>query len=491
MKKWLLLLTWLTLAPAWGEDHYYIHFRTYPPRDVLVKRSSGTEQPASAERYQLTLESGATPALKLVFTHPGFRQREDSFYVQELLEQGNPVVQDGQTIYTWPPPDRALIRLEPENAVQALRWWVVYHPLVFALGLLLSGAVTLGGALYVRSSRRDKLRLAQLAQARAQATANDPLVSEQAMLGSYRIVDRLGVGGMAVVYKAVPDSSLDAQQAVAIKVIKPEFLENRDFVDRFRREIKLSTKLNHPNIVQTLDFGDQDGLLYVVMELLDGGDLDNQIPRQGMPFDQAMNFFRPILQGLLYAHGRGVVHRDLKPDNIMVTSRGEVKIADFGLARDHDATKLTKTGSAMGTPAYMPPEQLSGVEPHPSADQYSIGIAFYEMLTGRRPFEADDIMQLLVKQMSEDPPPPTRFKKSLNPIVEQILLRMLEKDPARRFESLSQVLEGFECVLAGRPWSMPAVTVQTETPGPGSGSFKLPTASQPVVDEGDTIGFGG
>lgn len=349
-------------------------------------------------------------------------------------------------------------RLELKPGPSHWLWYAFVFNRALGIGLAFMGigTVVTGTFLFrtakARRAQRDwDLKRAALV---AHADGSDPLVGS--ILGDrYLIVDVLGQGGMATVYRAVPSESLDQSEMVAIKVIQKQYAQDSEFQARFKREVLVSKGLNHPNIVRVEDWGEHSQMLYLVLEFVNGEPLDRQIPRRGWKLEEAMPTLASILSALSYAHEQGVIHRDIKPENIMVTKTGVPKIMDFGLARSQDLSKVTKTGSALGTPAYMPPEQITGARPTPAADQYSLGVMFYEVLTARRPFEADDPMAVVFKQMSEEPPSPLEFKPELNPTVAEILMRMLEKNPAARFASLDVVLEGLQTLSAGRSWELP------------------------------------
>ena len=216
---------------------------------------------------------------------------------------------------------------------------------------------------------------------------------------------------------------------------------------RFNREVEVSNTLNHRNIVQLIDWGEEDKMLYLVMEIVDGDTLREET-KEPMSEERFLELFRQISAGLEHAHQQGIVHRDLKPTNIMLTSKGIIKIMDLGLAKSaSQAHKVTQTGDALGTPAYMPPEQISGGTLTPKSDQYALGIVAYEMLTGGRiPFEGDpeDPMKLIMQQLSEKPPPIREWRPSIPEALEKAINRMLEKDPNARFESMAKAFEALE-----------------------------------------------
>ncbi len=311
--------------------------------------------------------------------------------------------------------------------------------------LLLAGVLAVPLGLAARSRRRVvQTRLDALAAFAAESGGKDPNVGK--VVGNYRLIDRLGRGGMAIVYRAVPDDTLETRDQVALKLMSPELAQDADFRARFQREVEVSCTLQHPNIVRVDDWGEQDGLLYLVMEVVEGDTFKGYMQKP-MELDMFLNLFGQVCQGLTYAHEQGIIHRDLKPANIMVNQKGIVKIMDLGLAKstraEHD---VTKTGDALGTPAYMPPEQISGGELSTATDQYAMGVMAFEMLTGRLPFEGkpDDAMALILQHLNEPPPPLREWRPKLPQALEQIVNRMLAKKAEERYPSMAEVQKALE-----------------------------------------------
>ena len=268
-------------------------------------------------------------------------------------------------------------------------------------------------------------------------------------LGRYHILEQLGEGGMATVYKAY-DTRLECD--VAVKVIRtekfmPEVLARAP--KRFEREAKALARLTHPNIVKVTDYGEYEGRPYLVMPYLPGGNLKGLLKERGrLNWQEAARTLIPVARALEYAHSQGVIHRDVKPSNILITQSGEYMLTDFGVAKvlEEEATvDLTGTAAAVGTPEYMAPEQASAKTADQRADIYALGIVFYEMLTGRRPFEADTPLGVIIKQASEPLPRPRQFVPDLPDRAEQILLKALAKKPEDRYQNmglLAYALEG-------------------------------------------------
>ncbi|MFN8611360.1 MAG: serine/threonine-protein kinase [Vulcanimicrobiota bacterium] len=309
----------------------------------------------------------------------------------------------------------------------------------FSLGLLVFG-------LFGTRHRRQVAELARREQLLATVDRSDSLTAQT--LGQYRLLNILGKGGMATVYKAVPADTLDPSQAVAVKVLRKEIAESSEYMERFRQEARVTSRLNHNHIVRMIDWGVERDYVYLVVELIEGGDLRARLAGQPLPLDEVWNALQPICQAVAFAHSRGVVHRDLKPENLLITASGIIKVGDFGLARTEDQERLTATGTALGTPAYMAPEQIQGCDPQPSMDQYALGVIAYELVTGRLPFSASDPVQLIFKTISEPPTPPSHYAR-ISDRLEKVLLRMLEKKPEARFASVSEAAIALEAALAG------------------------------------------
>lgn len=267
------------------------------------------------------------------------------------------------------------------------------------------------------------------------------------VLGRFRLVERVGAGGMATVYRAIPDDSNNSNQTVAVKIMRKELVEDREMLERFQRECKHTAELSHPNIVRMEDWGQQNDLFYLVLEWISGGDLRSRFDGP-VAFEDVWDVLEPLCSAVQYAHNRGIVHRDLKPENIMVTQGGLLKVSDFGLARAGNADKVTATGAVLGTPAYMAPEQIEGQEPSPSMDQYAIGIIAYELLTGRLPFVEEDSIQLIFSTVSKTPPPPSSFRQMPKPI-DDVVLKMLSKKPGNRFGNVQLAASALKEALLG------------------------------------------
>ena len=254
----------------------------------------------------------------------------------------------------------------------------------------------------------------------------------------YRIIDLIGTGGMAHVYRAV---NLSSRKVVAIKVLKDEFRNDAEFLRRFEREARAVLHLSHENIVRAYDIGETDGLPYIVLEFVDGRTLKEILDDNGpMPARIAVALVVQVLDALGAAHAAGIIHRDVKPQNVIVMQSGKVKLMDFGIAREVDANTVTFAGSTvLGSVHYLSPEQAKGLPVTEGSDLYSAGIMLYEMLTGRVPFDGDSSVAIALKHISDTPVPPIELTNRVSPALNDVILRALNKDVNRRYSSASEM----------------------------------------------------
>lgn len=254
----------------------------------------------------------------------------------------------------------------------------------------------------------------------------------------YEIKSMLGQGGMAVVYSAF---DIIDKKNVAIKILREEFLKNDDFIKRFNNESKAIAVLSHPNIVKIFDFSFGDKIQYIVMENIDGITLKEYIEqRQKLPWKEALYFVVQILKALSHAHNSGVIHRDIKPQNIMLLRDGTIKVTDFGIAKFSDQKTQTMTDKAIGSVHYISPEQAKGEMTTEKSDLYSVGIILYEMLTGRVPFEADNAVSVAIMQLQTSPKPLCQLDREIPEGLEEITLKALQKKPKYRYDSAQEML---------------------------------------------------
>ena len=266
--------------------------------------------------------------------------------------------------------------------------------------------------------------------------------------GRYLILSTLGRGGMGDVYK-VRDTKL--HEVMALKTLRPEIAADPGFIERFRNELKLARKITHRNICRVFDFHEEEGTPFITMEYMEGENLKNRIKDQGkLPEAEALNIAIQIAEGLAEAHGLGVVHRDLKPQNVMIEPGGGAKIMDFGIARSSDAAGLTQTGQMIGTPDYLSSEQAAGEPADHRADIYALGVILYEMTTGRLPFEGDTALSVITKHREAAAEDPKEINPDISEGLSRLILRCMEKDPTRRYQSSKELLEELRALEAGK-----------------------------------------
>src|SRR4051794_793420 len=276
--------------------------------------------------------------------------------------------------------------------------------------------------------------------------------------GRYRAQKRLGSGGMAEVWCA-EDEVLGRR--VALKLLGSRYAEDDEFRERFRREAQAAAGLAHPNIVGIFDRSEWDGTPYIAMELVDGRTLKDLVRDRGpLPPGMAVDLTIQVLRALAYAHRRGIVHRDVKPQNVILDDEGQAKVADFGIARA-GASEMTQTGAIVGTVQYLSPEQAQGHPVDARSDLYSAGVVLYELLTGQVPFDAESPVSIAIKQINELPVPPGQLEPGLPRALEAVVMRALEKDPARRFQTAEEFIAALESArrapvvlepAPGEPW---------------------------------------
>ncbi len=260
--------------------------------------------------------------------------------------------------------------------------------------------------------------------------------------GRYEILEEVGNGGMAVVYKA---RDFDTGAIVAVKILREEYLDNEEFCRRFRNESRAIALLNHSNIVKIFDVCNTPTLQYIVMEFIDGISLKDYIEQQRvLSWKEAVYFTSQILRALMQAHSKGIVHRDIKPQNIMLLPNGRIKVTDFGIARLVSSQTSTITDKAIGSVHYIAPEQARGATTDARADLYSVGVMLYEMLTGRLPFEANSAVSVAVMQLQADPKMPREVNPNIPVGLEEITVQAMQKDPASRYQSAAEMLQDIE-----------------------------------------------
>ena len=260
--------------------------------------------------------------------------------------------------------------------------------------------------------------------------------------GRYEIKEIIGVGGMANVYKAY--DSID-DRVVAVKILRDEHMQNDELLRRFRNESKAIAVLSHPNIVKVYDVSFNEDIQYIVMEYIDGITLKEYIEQQHvLRWKEAVHFTVQILRALQHAHDKGIVHRDIKPQNIMLLADGTIKVADFGIARFARSTQHTVTDKAIGSVHYISPEQAKGDVTDEKSDIYSVGVMLYEMTTGQLPFDAESPVSVAIKQINSKAKRPREVNPDVPEGLEDIIIRAMQKDPARRYQSAAEMLRDID-----------------------------------------------
>ena len=326
----------------------------------------------------------------------------------------------------------------------------------------------------------------------------------------FRVADLVGAGGFADVYLG---RDLRTNTVVAIKILHEHFTRDPKIVERFLREAKIAEVLEEPHVVRVLGSGQDDDTHYIVMEYVQGLTLADMVHRNGpMAVDDSVGYVRQMLHALGHAHSHGIIHRDIKPQNVMVVAGGQVKVMDFGIAKDVDAGGGSQTTMYLGTPRYMSPEQANGAPASPRSDIYAVTITLYELLTGQPPFSANTPWQILNLQMSAAPPPITNFRSDVPLTIQQVIQKGLEKDPTRRFQTADEMIDALDhgVPLVGEPTMLRITPVPEDTMlvnppadvsgggttpsnGPGSGSSVPGGASSlsPSPVAGTANGSGG
>lgn len=269
--------------------------------------------------------------------------------------------------------------------------------------------------------------------------------------GRYEIIEVLGTGGMGVVYR-VHDTKIDDE--ITLKVLKPGIASEKKTIERFRNELRLARKISHKNVCRMFDLNEGQDSIYITMEYIAGQDLRGLIRQAGrLTIQKAVSIAIQLAKGLSEAHRAGIIHRDLKPGNVMIDKEGNAKILDFGIARSLETKGLTGVGTLIGTPEYMAPEQVDGISPDKRTDIYSMGIMLFEMLTGRLPFEGDTPVSIAIKHKTEIPPEPLSINPGLPGRLNRLILKCLEKDKSRRFQTMEELIAELQAVLNSLPHS--------------------------------------
>ncbi|MBP1759434.1 MAG: serine/threonine protein kinase, partial [Firmicutes bacterium] len=265
----------------------------------------------------------------------------------------------------------------------------------------------------------------------------------------YEVLEKIGAGGMAIVYKA---KDLLLNRVVTIKVLREQFVTDEDFIRRFRREAQSAASLSHPNIVSIYDVGKDGDTEYIVMEYVEGRNL-KEIIREYAPLstEQSINLARQITGAIQNAHENHIIHRDIKPHNILVTADGHAKVTDFGIARAVSSATVTHTGDIVGSVHYLSPEQAKGIQSNEQSDIYSLGIVLYELLTGKVPYDGETPIAIALKHLQQEPVPPSKLNPRIGKELEGVIMRAIAKSPEQRYLSAKELVEDLNHIQAGRP----------------------------------------
>lgn len=409
----------------------YVTVNILPPEARFDVRSADTNASLGqglASGTQVTVK-GPVGSVYIHVKQPGYQELDQKF---PLVAAPGPFWKGG---HEWVIP----LELSPVGPWKTLVHQVRFHPFLPLLAVGVLGCVFAGvGLVHARkmATARAAATQAQAAQAEAEARAEqlDPeLLGKQ--VGDYRVKAKLGEGGFAQVYLV---EHAEYSDRFALKILKRDLLDD-EMIGRLHRELVIGKQLIHPNLVRILAFGDHHGAPYLVMDLVDGVQLNRLFTHQPMELGKALAFFRQMCEGVAFAHELGIIHRDLKPENMVVTRESVLKILDFGVARIQGEQRLTLTGETLGTPTYMSPEQLNGL-PTQSSDIYSLGVILYRMLAGRLPFECPDNMSMITAHMSHVPQDVRTFNPAVPEALAGLVADLLIKEPLHR-PGLAAVLE--------------------------------------------------
>lgn len=458
---------------AQGKVQKQVRFQTEPADAVVFVYDVGSgkleEARTQAQGNLLILDSEKGLALKFglrprLLTPPAdlkpVANDTRTFALSEPIIFSKENVQDIAKSGVWPPAGQPPLQLQfSEAEKQFYQKDLLASRLIWIVPSGLLVLVLLFGGLRYYEVRVRRPR-AQLLEMETRREEFNQLVNSQrlerkdnnlgSVMGGYVLEKFLGAGGMARVYRAVPEQTLDVKECVAIKLMSDASATSEEFRKRFFREADVGRNLTHPSVVRIEDYGDAEGTLYLVMEFVQGQNLRDKIAPEGLSGAEVWGYCKPICEALQYVHQRGVIHRDLKPENIMVTPGGRLVIMDFGLAKRHDHSMLTGSGDILGTPAYMSPEQIQG-NPPPDArsDQYAIGVLVYELVTGKLPFHGTtDPVQLLMKHIGSEPFRASELRPNLPPQLDQVLLRMLSKNPDDRYPDMAACAAALQPALS-------------------------------------------
>lgn len=362
-----------------------------------------------------------------------------------------------QTRISYPSEGKEPLALEPATVSKKTALWLSrYRSAIIVLVLIMVPSAILM-AIKISGMNAEKRKWSAWEALTAGVNREDPLFNKA--LGGYVLVEKIGQGGAAAVYKAVPEQTRSEKEEVAVKVMDLNEESEKNYLRRYKREVKILGALSHPNILRILSYGAQGDLFYLTTELIRGRTLESEIRDGGIELESFRNIIRQILDALIHAHKKEILHRDIKPGNIMIDGKGHVTVMDFGLAKGRHYSAITDMGLTLGTPDYMAPEQATTKIVDSRTDEYSLGILAYSLLAGTHPFHDDTAFGMIYRHVMEKPSPLRAIRASIPDALEAVVLRMLEKDPDMRYQTLEEVKEAMEEALAAPAGS----------PSPGEG----------------------
>lgn len=428
----ILLLFLISVASAQEEELVRLRFKVEPPQATVYRTGSARDtqlgEPTrlcNANEVYVAVRTELPDQFRLLFRAEGYQDLVQTFDLSNAKENYEEITipLDGQPIELIP-----------------IRKSYLPHALV-----LLALTASVGGFFFLRARTRQAVSIDQWVEQNTVASStDDPLLGK--CIGEYWLLQQIGRGGMATVYRGVRDDDPEGE-VYAIKIVHSHVASGEDFQTRFQREVTIGARLSHPNIVTVYAAGSHSGHYFIALEYLEGRELRDRIPPGGCSLAETLQFLLPVFEAVAFAHQREIVHRDLKPENVLIDRQGKVKLSDFGLARSRQFSTVTVTGSVLGTPGYIAPEQLTKGGPNPASDQYSLGIMTFEVATGRLPFEGDDPMAVLFQHLQSSPPVPSELKPELPSEFDEIVLKMLEKEPEKRYPSVSEAKAALEKLL--------------------------------------------
>jgi hypothetical protein len=397
--------------------------------------ASGTPLPLDLAKFLPDQEA------EIIFRLPGFHD-EKIRLKPHMFRHFSP-----EKILPYPSLGASPVVLKPKTFGKAAALWLSRNAgilVMIAIILILPGIFL---AMKTAGMKKEREKWKNWEALKADVDQKDPMFNR--IIGNYVIIEKIGEGGMATVYTAVPEAGRSKTEMVAIKVLKVKKEEEGEFFRRFRREVNILRNLSHPNILRVIDYGDQEGLLYIITEWIRGETLEKRIPERGLELADFQGIFSEILRAFEYAHQQGIVHRDVKGENIMITENGRIVVMDFGLAKGDHYSAITVDGTILGTPNYIAPELSRKKELDSRADQYSLGVLAFYMLTGHLPFTDESPFKVIYMHMEEPPPSLRESRPDLPEMLEKMVLKMMEKEPEKRFQNPAEIKEALEKAFIG------------------------------------------